>query len=433
MTLINNNPEVNKRIDELVRNNYGTIMSTLTMRLGTENIIQIDNLVARSFSEAKTDWSYREVPADPNNKIWQLITDNSSDLFCVKIQNRSSDKENGEHHTFNLNYPDRDEAVENNVTMLFTCCHSDINPETRVSLILKILGGYTSSEIARAQSKNEVAVIDQIHEAKVNLLSGDVPFEIPEESNLTERLNNVLDSLFAIFELGFSHPYDKSMVFPELCHTAISLLKYLILHQRTNTPKVSALLAYMYLCGSRLNSMIDRKGNLLNLKEQDRSLWDSKMISRGIDYLYSSANGKEVSDYHLKAGVAAIHSTSIDYESTNWRQIISLYDNYLELNYSPFAELEKAIAVSRAHGPEESLNCLRNIKQKSEIEDTSLYSLTLGNLNLQLHNYSEALHYLSRALKLSENSYENIYINNKIHICEQRIKMTERYRYGLSF
>ena len=355
MTLINNNPEVNKEIDDLIKKDYGTITSTLAMRLGTENIIQIDSLVERSFRKAKTDWSLGNVPNDPKNIIWQFITDNSSDLFCVKIQNRGVGSEEETSTFSNLNYPDRDEAIENNVRMLFACCHAVINPTTRIALILKILGGYTSSETARALSMNEKAVSDEIHEVKVNLLSSIIPFEIPGEYSMAEKLNNVLDALFSIFELGFNHPYDRSMVLPELCHTAINLLKHLIHHQKTNKPKAVALLAYMYLCGSRLNSMIDKKGNLLSMKEQDRCIWDKQMIDNGIDYLYSSANGKEVSVYHLKAGVAAIHSTAADYESTNWKQIISLYNSYLELNCSAMAELEKAVAVSKAYGPEEGL------------------------------------------------------------------------------
>jgi len=433
MTLINSNPEVNKKIEELLKNDYGTITSTLARRFGPENIVQIDKLVARSFRKAKSDWSHGTVPNDPKNTIWQFITDNSSDLFCLKIQNREINSVNSTGTYLNLNYPERGEAVENNVTMLLTCCHSNVSPGTRVALILKILGGYTSSDIARALSKNEKVTLDEINEAKIKLISSDIPFEIPPKYSIDERLDNVLDALYSIFQLGFSHPHNKLIVIPELCYTALNLLKYLTSHHLTNTTKACALLAYMYLCGSRINAMKDKKGNLLNLKEQDRSAWDKEMISKGIDYLYSSANGREVSAYHLKAGVAAIHSTSPDYGSTNWKQIISLYDNYLELNYSPLEELEKAVAVARAYGPEEGLKCIEKIRDITKIEDTVLLPLTLGNLNLQLHNYKKALGYLSSAIKLSENSFEQVYINNKIHICEQRIKMTDRYGYGLSF
>ena len=433
MTLINSNPEVNKKIDELVKNDYGTIASTLTKRLGAENLIQIDQLVAKSFKDAKNEWTFSKVPRNPKNIIWQFITDNSADLFCVKIHSHTSSLGDDGSLSVNLNYPDKDEATENNVTMLFTCCHRSIKTETRVALILKILGGYTTSDVARALSKNEKSIVDDINRAKIDIISSNVPFEIPGSYSINERVNLVLEALFTIFGLGFGHPSDNSKIFPELCHTAITLLRFLITLPRSNSPKAQALLAYMLLCGSRIEAMKDKKGNLMSLKEQDRSLWDRDMINSGIDYLYSSAIGKEVSTYHLKAGVAALYSTSPDYESTNWKQIISLYDNYLELNDSPQVKLERAIAVSKAYGPNEGIKCIAEIKDKSEINTGALLHLTLGNLNLQLHNYEKAHDYLTTALKQSENSFEKSYINNKIHICEQRIKMTRRYKYGLSF
>ena len=433
MTIINNNPDVNKKIDELVKEDYGTITSTLTRRFGPENIIQIDNIVAKSYKDAKSEWSGSTIPHDPKSIIWQFITDNSSDLFCIKIQNRSYNDNYSSQSSPNLNYPDREEAVENNITMLFTCCHPSINPNTRNALILKILGGYTSSDIARVLSKNEKAIIDEINEAKVNIISAGIPFEIPGIYSINEKLNNVLKALFSLFELGFSHPHDRIKIFPELCYTSINLLKFITEHPKTNSQKTRALLAYMLLCCSRIDAMKDKKGNLLNLNEQDRSLWDKEMISKGVDYLYNSANGNEVSIYHLKAGVAAIHSTSPDYKSTNWKQIISLYNNYLELNDCPHSELEKAIAISRAYGPEEGLKSLSSLEDHIEIKENSLLPLTIGNLYLQLHKYDNALNYFTGALKLTENSFEKNYIYNKIHICEQRIKMTKRYKRGLSF
>ncbi|MGI9553804.1 MAG: DUF6596 domain-containing protein [Thermodesulfobacteriota bacterium] len=433
MTLINSNPEVNEKMDELVKKGYGTITSTLTKRLGQENLIQIDKLVAKSFKDAKSEWSYGTVPNDPTDKIWQLITDNSSDLFCLKIHNRRFTEVRNSTSSLNLNYPDRDEAIENNVTMIFACCHKCVDPDSRTALILKVLGGYSSSDIARVLSKNEKSIIDKINDAKINIISNNIPFEIPGKYTINERQDNVLEALFSIFELGFSHPHDKLKIFPELCNTAIYLLKFMNSHPKTNSPATRALLAYMLLSGSRLQAMKDKKENLLNLKEQDRSKWDKEMISKGIDYLYSSAKGKEVSTYHLKAGVAAIHSTSSDYRSTSWKQIISLYNNYLELNDCPLTELEKAVAVSRAYGPKEGLNCIVNIQDKSKIKNIALLPLTLGNLNLQLHNYEKAIGYYSTALELSQNSFEKTYINNKTHICEQRLKMTKRYKHGLSF
>lgn len=431
--LINNSLETSRKIEQVSKRYYGTITSTLARRLGIENLIPIDDLVARSFKQAKSCWSDKAAQHDTKNRIWQLITDNSSDLFCTKVKYRSSAELIKNKHLSNLDYPGNDEAASNNVAMMFFCCHKGITLNTRMALILKILGGYTSSDIARALSKNQTSVVSEINEAKTLIISSNAPFKIPGKHALDEQLSRVLESLFSIFELGFNHPKDRSKVFPQLCYTAINLLRFLTSHSDTDNPQSRSLLAYMLLCASRIDAMKDQYGSPLNLKEQDRSLWNAEMIKKGVQLLYSSANGSEVSIYHLRAGVAAVHSTSPDYKLTNWKQIISLYDRYLEIRRSGLAELERAIAVSKCHGPEEGLRCINGIRSIKEIEKSAMLPLTLGSLNLQLHRYKKAAAYFKRAADLSENSSEQIYLNNKMHICEQRIKMAKRYEYAAAF
>lgn len=431
--LINNSLETGRKIEQVSKRHYGTITSTLARHLGIENLIPIDDLVARSFRQAKSYWSDKDSQHDTKDRIWQLITDNSGDLFCTKVKYRSSADLIKNRHLSKLNYPGNNEAASNNVAMMFFCCHKSIALNTRMALILKILGGYTSSDIARALSKNQTSIVSELNEAKTFIISSKAPFKIPGKHALDEQLSRILESLFSIFELGFNHPGDRSKVFPQLCYTAINLAQFLTSHPETDNPQSRSLLSYMLLCASRIDAVKDQYGNPLNLKEQDRSLWNAEMIKKGVDLLYSSATGSEVSIYHLRAGVAAVHSTSPDYKLTNWKQIISLYDRYLGIHRSGPVELERAIAVSRCHGPEEGLRCINSIRSIKEIENTALLSLTLGSLNLQLHRYKKAAAYFKRAADISENSFEKTYLNSKIHICEQRIKMAKRYKDAASF
>ncbi len=431
--MLTNSSEVNKRIDQLSKKYYGTITSTLAKNFGHENLIQIDNLVSKSFKHAKNRSLCGTARDYTKDMIWQFITDNSGDLFCTKVKNRSSSGTTNGNYSSSISYPNKDEATENNIIMLFACCHGSISLDIRMAMILKILGGYTSSDIARVLSKNETTTIDEIKKAKIEVVSGNIPFEIPGEHIINDGLDRVLESISLIFELGFNHPSDRSKIFPELCYTAINLLQFLVSHPKTNSPKSRALTAYMLLCASRLEAMKDDKGNLLGLREQNRCLWKEKMIRQGIDYLYSSTNGIEVSIYHLKAGVAAVHSTSLEYKMTNWKHIISLYDHYLKLDPCPKVELEKAIALSKCYGPEEGLKCIDAIQDRDEIKDNVLLLITLGSLNIQIHNYEKANNYLKRASKISKKASEKTYINNKINICEQRIRMTRRYKYGTTF
>lgn len=165
--MLTNSSEVNKRIDQLSKKYYGTITSTLAKNFGHENLIQIDNLVSKSFKHAKNRSLCGTARDYTKDMIWQFITDNSGDLFCTKVKNRSSSGTTNGNYSSSISYPNKDEATENNIIMLFACCHGSISLDIRMAMILKILGGYTSSDIARVLSKNETTTIDEIKKLKL--------------------------------------------------------------------------------------------------------------------------------------------------------------------------------------------------------------------------------------------------------------------------
>ncbi|MGH7885307.1 MAG: DUF6596 domain-containing protein, partial [Thermodesulfobacteriota bacterium] len=214
---------------------------------------------------------------------------------------------------------------------------------------------------------------------------------------------------------------------------AILLANLLTDFSNTALPESRALLAWMLLNASRLNSMLDVKGNILTLQEQDRSIWDSKMIEKGLSHLYESANGLEITKIHLEAGVSAIHSLSKEYRLTNWNRIISLYDNYLAYNHCPSIELEKAIAISKLKGPKEGIEAINNIEKKDKLDSDDLLYSALGNLNFQLHKYETAISNFKQAIDLSEESFDRSFYSKKIKICQQRMDMSKKYGHSLSF
>ena len=434
MTLYKNIPEVNKKIEELIQNDFGAITSTLTNRLGPESITAVESIVTNSYQNARTKWSRGELPMDPKDHIWQFVTDNTCELFCHKIfSHQFPSNTDVEENIVNLEYPNKDEVVLNKIIMLFACSHPSNKQFVNAALILKILGGYTSSYIARMLSRNENVIINSIDNAKEQIVDKKIPFSIPGKYVLRERSVSLLKLLSYIFELGYNHPDERIRFSPGLCNTAIHLCEVLTKNPLTNIPEARASLAYMLFRGSRLRSMLDKNGKVIKLQEQDRELWDQGMIKNGIDYLYKSASGKNVDKIHLMAGVEAIHSTSSEYGSTNWKQIVSLYENYLQVNNCPQSELEMACAISKINGPKAGIKAVDNIKNKKSIESSTQYRVTLGNLYLQIHKYETALSHFEKGLKYSDRTTEKTYINNKIHICKQRINMTDRYKHSLSF
>ena len=347
MTLQRNTPIVNKKIEDLIKNDFGTITSTLTNRLGPESITDVESIVTNSYIEARTKWSSGTLPVNPKDIIWQFVTDNTSELFCHKILNHSYPSNTDANHIINLEYPNENEVLTNKLIMLFACSHPSNDRDINAALVLKIMGGYSSSDIARVLSKNESAVINSLEDAKKQIIEKKIPFDIPGKYILRERTANLLKLLTYIFDLGYSHPDDRIKFCPEICYTAINLCEVLAKHQKTNIPETRAYMAYMLLCGSRLKSISDLNGNILKLQEQERDLWDRDMIKSGINYLYHSASGNYVDKIHLLAGIEAIHATSPEYGETSWEQIVSLYRNYLNVNECPETELEMAFALSK--------------------------------------------------------------------------------------
>lgn len=434
MTLHKNIPEVNKKIEDLIHNDFGILTSTLTSRLGPESITTVESIVTTSYNDAKTKWSSGLIPLNPKDCIWQFVTDNTSELFCHKIfSHQYPSITHYEENIVNLEYPNKNEVVLNKIIMLFACSHPSNEQFVNAALLLKILGGYTSSYIARMLSRNETLILNSLENAKEQIIKKKIPFTIPGKYVLRERTVKLLKLLAYIFELGYNHPDDRIRVSPSICNTAIHLCEVLTIHPMTNIPETRAHLAYMLLCGSRLKSIQDKNGNVLKLQEQDRGLWDKGMIKKGIDFLYRSASGNNVDKIHLKAGVEAIHSTSHEYSSTNWSQIVSLYENYMQVHDCPQTELEMAFALSKTEGPKAGIDAIKRIRNKESIESRTLYRVTLGNLYLQIHKYETAVSHFKKGLKSTNRSSESTYINSKIQICQQRIKMTNRYIHSLSF
>ena len=422
MALSRNIPEVNRTINNILLHEYGTITSTLARRLGQENLIHIDDLVYNTVNAAKVQWSASQIPNDPRNTLWQFVTDNTSDLFCKKLRYRDVHRDKHRFEARNLYYPDSAESDENKVTMLFTCCHPAIDEQCRVYLILKILCGFSNSYISRVFSRNESHVSEEIYNAKKSIIEQKIPMNIPV-FNFDKRLELVRDALLRIFENGRNPSNERLKIVPELCYVSINLARVLSSYHKTSIPEVYAQVSMMLFKAARLGASVDEKGNILTLKEQDRSKWDYSMISEALEYLDRSASGDFISRMHLRAGVSAVHSLSRDYMSTNWDRIIDLYDKYLNLNNEPDIEVERAIAISKARGPAEGLRAIRNMGDYSSVTDKKQYHTTLGNLYFQIHQYSMALSSYRNALDHTTKPNDKNFILNKMAICEQRIEM----------
>src|ERR1051326_8795220 len=210
------------------------------------------------------------------------------------------------------------ELGDDRLRMMFVCCHPVIAPEAQVALALRTLCGFSVTEISRAFLTTEAAIAKRLTRAKQKIREARISFEIPLGEELAPRLDGVLQTLYLLFNEGYKASSGQKLVREELCQEAIRLTALLAEHRAGNRPKTHALLALMLLNAARLPARIDENGNMLRLKEQNRSQWNQAMISGGMFHLSNSAAGDEITEFHVQAGIAACHCTAKDYESTDW-------------------------------------------------------------------------------------------------------------------
>jgi len=255
--------------------------------------------------------------------------------------------------------------------------------------------------------------------AKQKIRDEHIPFEIPAGEELSRRLDAVLQTLYLLFNEGYKASSGDHLIREELCQEAIRLGSLLAEHPAGNQPRTHALVALMLLNAARLPARTDAERNILRLKEQDRSSWNQALIAHGMQHLSISAAGDELSAYHLQAGIAACHCAASDYESTDWPQILSLYDRLLELDDSPVIALNRAVAVANVHGPQAGIEAVETIENGSQLNSYYLLYAVLGEFEKQLNNFQAAIDNFRKALELTELTSEQLFLSKRLQDSEE--------------
>jgi RNA polymerase sigma-70 factor (ECF subfamily) len=302
--------------------------------------------------------------------------------------------------------------------MMFVCCHPQIPGEAQVALALKTLGGFSVTEISRAFLTSEAAIAKRLTRARQKIREARISFEIPVGEELGRRLDGVLQSLYLLFNEGYKASSGDKLVREDVCSEAIRLTTLLAEHPAGDQPKTHALLALMLLNAARLPARQDGEGNLLRLQDQDRARWDLPMIGRGMFHMTKSAAGDTVSEYHLQAGIAACHCTAKDYASTDWKQILSLYDRLTAFDDSPIVALNRTVAVAEVEGPQAGITAVRSIKNLQTLESYYLLHAVLGEFELRLNRPQAAAGHFKKSLELAEIKSEQAFLSKRLQACD---------------
>ncbi|PYK62663.1 MAG: sigma factor, ECF subfamily protein [Verrucomicrobia bacterium] len=402
------------------------MVATLTRIFGVEHLSLAEDVVQEALARALQTWPFYGVPKNP--AAWIMRASRNLALDVVRRQKVFRDKEGEIIRLMEGHSPAPDVAIfpdqelaDDRLRMMFVCCHPLVPAEAQVALALNTLCGFSVAEIARAFLTTEAAMAKRLTRAKQKIREARISFEIPEGEELARRLDGVLQSLYLLFNEGYKASSGEKLVREEICHEAIRLTGLLAEHPAGNQPRTHALLALMLLNAARIPTRVDGAGNLLLLKEQDRTRWDQPMIARGMFHFAQSAAGEEITEYHLQAGIAASHCAAKDYESTDWRQILSLYDRLVEFDDSPVIALNRAIVVANIHGPGAGLDAVAAIQGREKLDSYYLLYAVLGEFEAQLNDPLAAAGYFRRSLQLAETRSEQLFLSKRFRACEDQI------------
>jgi RNA polymerase sigma factor (sigma-70 family) len=312
-----------------------------------------------------------------------------------------------------------DHVGDDLLRLVFVACHPVLTAEARVALTLRLLGGLTTDEIARAFLVPEPTIAQRIVRAKRTLAEKRVPFELPRKAELAQRLSSVLEVIYLIFNEGYSATAGDDLMRPTLCEEALRLGRILA-ELAPAEPEVHGLLALMEIQASRAAARVGLGGEPILLLDQDRSRWDQLLISRGLTALERSQKlGGARGPYTLQAAIAACHARATMPTDTNWTRIASLYEELLEHSSSPVIELNRAVAVAMAFGPAAGLEIVETLTQEPSLKNYHLLPSVRGDLLSKLDRNEEARAEFERAASLTRNARERELLLNRARACAE--------------
>lgn len=311
-----------------------------------------------------------------------------------------------------------DDVGDDLLRLVFVSCHPVLSTEGRVALTLRMLGGLTTEEIARAYVVPEPTIAQRIVRAKRTLTEKRVPFEVPRRAELAERLASVLEVIYLIFNEGYSATAGADWMRPALCEEALRLGRILAELARTE-PEVHGLVALMEIQASRVRARVGPSGEPILLLDQNRAHWDWLLVRRGLDALDRAEKlGGLRGPYALQAAIAACHARAHTAAETDWQRIIAIYDELLQRSPSPIVELNRAVAVGMASGPQASLDLVDVLAGEPALANYYLLPSVRGDLLKKLGRLKEARVEFERAAALTRNARERTLLLERARVCD---------------
>jgi RNA polymerase sigma-70 factor (ECF subfamily) len=405
--------DVRDLVDALYRSESRQVLATLIRLLG--NFETAEEALHDAFAVAVEQWARDGVPVNP--RAWLVSTgrfkaidgmrrrarfDASLTELAKQLESSTSDAEEW-----------NEESVEDDrLRLIFICCHPALSPEAQVAMTLREVCGLTTEEIARPFLTKPATVAQRIVRAKAKIRDAHIPYQVPSEADLPDRLDAVLQVVYLVFNEGYSASSGGSLTRHDLSAEAIRLGRLLI--ELLPEPEAMGLLALMLLHDSRRATRTSPTGDLILLKNQDRALWNRDQITEGVSLMARTLSSGQVGPYTIQAAIAAAHAQAPSSATTDWGQIVALYDLLMRANPSPVVELNRAVAVAMRDGPSAGLALIDTILARGDLEKYHLAHAAQADLCRRLGRTAEARSSYERALSLTQQEPERRFLERRL-------------------
>ena len=404
---------VQKLIEEIYRSESRRIFATLVRLLRDFDLAE--ESMHEAFAQAVQSWGNDGVPENPRS--WLVSTGRFKGIDTLRRRGRLDElKESIVHRTDSVASANVSKAAEeiedDRLRLIFTCCHPAIDPKVQVPLTLREVCGLTTEEIASAFLVSPTTMAQRIVRGKTKIRDAGIPFDIPESSELAERLGAVLAVIYLVFNEGYSASSGNALTRSDLSGEAIRLGRLLV--ELLPDAEAMGLLALMLLQESRRKARTNADGDLVLLEDQDRRLWDSSQIEEGVAMVDSAFATGRISSYTLQAAIASVHARATTTSETDWRRIVVLYDALLSIHSTSIVELNRAVAIAMRDGPEHGLLLIDQILAKGELNNYHLAHAARADMCRRIGNKEEAKLSYENALALIQQEPERRFLNRRL-------------------
>ena len=398
-------------IPHLFRLEYSKMTAVLCRLFGLRHIEIAEDIVSETFLKATEVWSINGLPENPTAWLYTVAKNKTKDYlkrnaFFEQVVSTEIKSDGIQNEEPLIDFT-KQNISDSQLAMIFAVCNPVNSNEAQICLALQILCGFSVEEIANAFLSNKETIKKRLLRARDNLRKENFKLQDLNPVEIQGRLDNVLTTLYLLFNEGYFSKSNNSLIRKDLCAEAIRLTLTLIENPLTNIAKTNALLALMCFQSSRLDSRINEMEEVVLFDEQDRNLWNKELIARGNYYLVKACSGNEISTYHLEARIAYWHTTATEFKK--WENILELYNILLQLQYSPVAALNRVFAFSKVYGKKKAII----EAEKLALNNNLFYHSLLGNLYTDIDNI-KAIQYFQTALQLTKSISDKATISKNI-------------------